>query len=140
MELLERATKAASINAFIHEQELGYDAPIQQGGTNLSGGQRQRMCIARALIMNPKILVLDDSTSALDSATETQVKKSLESLYSDISIISIAQKISSVADSDKIVVLDQGQIVGLGKHDDLLETSAVYKEIFESQMKKGDLE
>ena len=140
MELLERATKAASINAFIHEQELGYDAPIQQGGTNLSGGQRQRMCIARALIMNPKILVLDDSTSALDSATETQVKKSLESLYSDISIISIAQKISSVADSDKIVVLDQGRIVGLGKHDDLLETSSVYKEIFESQMKKGDLE
>lgn len=139
-ELLEKATKAASINGFIHEQKLGYDAPIQQGGTNLSGGQRQRMCIARALIMDPKILVLDDSTSALDAATESSVKESLAKLYSDITIISIAQKISSVSDSDKIIVLDQGKIVGLGKHDDLLETSEVYREIFESQIRKGDLE
>lgn len=139
-EELERATKAASINGFIHEQELTYDAPIQQGGTNLSGGQRQRMCIARALIMDPKILVLDDSTSALDAATESLVKNSLDSLYSDISIISIAQKISSVVDSDKIIVLDEGRIVGLGKHDDLLESSQVYREIYESQMKKGELE
>lgn len=140
MDLLERATKAASINSFIHEQDLGYQAPILQGGANLSGGQRQRMCIARALITNPKILVLDDSTSALDAATEQLVKESLADLYSDISIISIAQKISSVADSDKIIVLDQGRIVGLGKHDELLETSAVYKEIYDSQMRKGDLE
>ena len=140
MELLERATKAASINAFIHEDKLGYQALIQQGGTNLSGGQRQRMCIARALITEPKVLVLDDSTSALDAATEKQVKESLAELYSDISIISIAQKISSVADSDTIIVMDQGQIVGLGQHLDLLETSAVYKEIYDSQMRKGELE
>lgn len=140
MELLERATKAASINAFIHEDKLGYQALIQQGGTNLSGGQRQRMCIARALITEPKVLVLDDSTSALDAATEQQVKESLAELYSDISIISIAQKISSVADSDTIIVMDQGQIVGLGQHLDLLETSSVYKEIYDSQMRKGELE
>lgn len=140
MELLERATKAASINAFIHEDKLGYQALIQQGGTNLSGGQRQRMCIARALITEPKVLVLDDSTSALDAATEKQVKESLAELYSDISIISIAQKISSVADSDTIIVMDQGQIVGLGQHLDLLETSSVYKEIYDSQMRKGELE
>ena len=139
-ELLERATKASAINGFIHEQKEGYGAPIQQGGTNLSGGQRQRMCIARALITEPKILVLDDSTSALDAATEKKVKESLAETYSDITIISIAQKISSVADSDKIIVMDQGNIVGLGTHDELLETSYVYKEIYDSQMRKGELE
>ena len=139
-ELLEKASQAASINSFIHEQELKYEAPIQQGGTNLSGGQRQRMCIARALVMEPKILVLDDSTSALDAATEQAVKESLASLYQDITIISIAQKISSVSDSDKIIVVDQGQIVGIGKHDELLAVSEIYKEIYESQIKKGELE
>lgn len=140
MELLEKATQAASINGFIHEQKEGYQAPIQQGGTNLSGGQRQRMCIARALVTEPKILVLDDSTSALDAATEKQVKDSLAALYSDITIISIAQKISSVVDSDKIIVMDQGRIVGYGVHDELLQNSQVYKEIFDSQMRKRDLE
>lgn len=140
MALMERATQAASINGFIHEQELGYQAPILQGGANLSGGQRQRMCIARALITNPKILVLDDSTSALDAATEKMVKESLEELYSDITIISIAQKISSISDSDKIIVMDKGEIVGYGVHDDLLNTSSIYKEIYDSQMRKGDLE
>lgn len=139
-DLLERATKAASINGFIKENPKGYQAEILQGGANLSGGQRQRMCIARALITNPKILVLDDSTSALDAATEVQVKESLAELYSDITIISIAQKISSISDSDKIIVMDQGEIVGYGVHDDLLENSKVYKEIYDSQMRKGDLE
>lgn len=138
--LLERATQAASINRFIHEQEEGYGAPVLQGGANLSGGQRQRMCIARALITNPKILVLDDSTSALDAATETLVKESLADLYSELTIISIAQKISSVRDSDKIIVMDQGQIVGYGAHDDLLENCVIYKEIYDSQMRKGELE
>ncbi|CAM2733469.1 ABC transporter ATP-binding protein [Erysipelothrix tonsillarum] len=135
---LIRATQAASIYDFIMEQEAGFQAPIQQGGTNLSGGQRQRMCIARALVVEPKILVLDDSTSALDAATEQKVKEAVQNLYSDVTVISIAQKISSVADSDMILVMDEGQIVGQGKHQDLLETCTVYQEIYESQLRKGD--
>lgn len=135
---LIRATQAASIYDFIMEQEAGFQAPIQQGGTNLSGGQRQRMCIARALVVEPKILVLDDSTSALDAATEQKVKEAVQNLYSDVTVISIAQKISSVADSDMILVMDEGQIVGQGKHKDLLETCTVYQEIYESQLRKGD--
>jgi ATP-binding cassette subfamily B protein len=139
-ETLIRATQAASIYGFIEDKEKGFDYPIQQGGSNLSGGQRQRMCIARALVMNPKVLVLDDSTSALDAATEAQVKESLSKMYSDITIISIAQKISSVADSDRILVLDEGLIVGMGVHEELLETCLVYQEIYNSQMKKGEIE
>lgn len=139
-ETLIRATQAASIYGFIEDKEKGFDYPIQQGGSNLSGGQRQRMCIARALVMNPKVLVLDDSTSALDAATEAQVKESLSKMYSDITIISIAQKISSVADSDRILVLDEGLIVGTGVHEELLETCLVYQEIYNSQMKKGEIE
>ncbi|MEG0328361.1 MAG: ABC transporter ATP-binding protein [Erysipelothrix sp.] len=139
-ETLIRATQAASIYGFIEDKEKGFDYPIQQGGSNLSGGQRQRMCIARALVMNPKVLVLDDSTSALDAATEAQVKESLSKMYSDITIISIAQKISSVADSDRILVLDEGLIVGMGVHEELLESCLVYQEIYNSQMKKGEIE
>ncbi|QDE02277.1 ABC transporter ATP-binding protein [Erysipelothrix rhusiopathiae] len=135
---LIRATKAASIYDFIMEQEKGFKAPIQQGGTNLSGGQRQRMCIARALVVEPKILVLDDSTSALDAATEQRVKESVQSLYEDVTVISIAQKISSVSDSDMILVMDEGKIVGQGTHTTLLESCNVYQEIYESQQRKGD--
>lgn len=135
---LIRATKAASIYDFIMEQEEGFKAPIQQGGTNLSGGQRQRMCIARALVVEPKILVLDDSTSALDAATEQSVKESVQSLYEDVTVISIAQKISSVSDSDMILVMDEGKIVGQGTHTTLLESCNVYQEIYESQQRKGD--
>ncbi|QIK70484.1 ABC transporter ATP-binding protein [Erysipelothrix sp. HDW6C] len=135
-----QATMAASIYGFIEESKHGFDSPVQQGGTNFSGGQRQRLCIARALMVNPKILVLDDSTSALDAATEAKVKESIAAMYSDVTVISIAQKISSVADSDKIVVLDEGQIVGLGTHDELLETCQVYQEIYQSQMSKGGVE
>ena len=115
----------------------GFDAPVQQGGTNFSGGQRQRICIARALMISPHYLVMDDSTSALDAATEAQVKESVSEMFSDTTVISIAQKISSVADSDKIVVLDEGRIVGLGKHDQLLASCGVYQEIYQSQMQKG---
>lgn len=135
---LIRATKAASIYDFIMEQEEGFKSPIQQGGTNLSGGQRQRMCIARALVVEPKILVLDDSTSALDAATEQRVKESVQSLYEDVTVISIAQKISSVSDSDMILVMDEGKIVGQGTHTTLLESCNVYQEIYESQQRKGD--
>ncbi|WP_159640018.1 ABC transporter ATP-binding protein [Erysipelothrix anatis] len=137
---MRRATEASSIYSFIQENPQGFDYPVQQGGTNFSGGQRQRLCIARALMVNPRILVLDDSTSALDAATEQTVKASITKMYSETTVISIAQKISSVADSDKIVVLDEGRIVGLGKHDELLESCTVYQEIYHSQMSKGGME
>ncbi|WZU02812.1 ABC transporter ATP-binding protein/permease [Erysipelothrix sp. D19-032] len=137
---MRRATEASSIYSFIQENPQGFDYPVQQGGTNFSGGQRQRLCIARALMVNPRILVLDDSTSALDAATEQTVKSSIAKMYSETTVISIAQKIGSVADSDKIVVLDEGRIVGLGKHDELLESCTVYQEIYHSQMSKGGME
>lgn len=137
---MRRATEASSIYSFIQENPQGFDYPVQQGGTNFSGGQRQRLCIARALMVNPRILVLDDSTSALDAATEQTVKASIAKMYSETTVISIAQKISSVADSDKIVVLDEGRIVGLSKHDELLESCTVYQEIYHSQMSKGGME
>lgn len=131
------ATKAASIYDHIQTLSLKFDAPVYQGGTNFSGGQRQRLCIARALMVNPKILILDDSTSALDAATEAKVKDSISHSFNHLTVISIAQKISSVSDSDVIVVMDEGNIVGLGKHAELLENCPVYLEIFNSQMNKG---
>lgn len=137
---LVRATKAANIFDFIDNSDDGFKTVIQQGGSNLSGGQRQRMCIARALIVEPKVLVMDDSTSALDSATEKKVMESLLDMYGHLTLINVAQKISSVSSMDKIIVLDEGEIVGFGKHDELLNTCDVYQEIYESQMRKGDLE
>lgn len=131
------STEAASIYGYIRDLKGGFDAPVQQGGANFSGGQRQRLCIARALMISPHYLVMDDSTSALDAATEAQVKESVAERFKDTTVISIAQKISSVADSDKIVVLDEGRIVGLAKHDDLLNSCGVYQEIYNSQMQKG---
>lgn len=132
-----KATQAASIYDFIKSLPKGFEAPVYQGGSNFSGGQRQRLCIARALMVNPKILILDDSTSALDAATELNVKESIAKNFKDTTVISIAQKISSVAHSDLIVVMDQGQIVGQGSHEDLLENCSVYQEIYNSQMQKG---
>ena len=131
------AVKAASIYDFVKGLPKGFDAPVYQGGTNFSGGQRQRLCIARALMVDPKILILDDSTSALDAATETMVKESVAKYFKETTVISIAQKISSVADSDVIVVMEEGKIVGQGTHDFLLDTCNVYQEIYASQMQKG---
>lgn len=140
MDLLQSATQAASIYDYVAGLPKGFDSPVQQGGTNFSGGQRQRLCIARALVNQPKVLILDDSTSALDSATEEQVKRSLNESFSDMTLISIAQKISSVSDCDRIIVLDEGQIVGSGTHDELLSDNMIYQEIYQSQIKKGALE
>ncbi len=133
--LLELASHTASIDTYIHTQEMKYESPVQQGGSNFSGGQRQRLCIARALVMEPKILILDDSTSALDAQTEQIVMQRLNENYPDLTILSIAQKISSVASMDRIVVLNEGRIVGLGKHEDLLLTCDIYKEIYDSQIR-----
>ena len=137
MDLIKWATKVANINGFIERQEEGYDYHIQQGGSNLSGGQRQRMAIARALVTKPKVLILDDSTSALDAATEQRINEAFESELSNMTIINIAQKISSIRNSDKILVLDKGKMCGFGTHDELLDTCSVYNEIYHSQLKKG---
>ena len=135
-ELLDQVTKAASIHDYIMENESGYDAEVQQGGTNFSGGQRQRLCIARALAIEPKVLILDDSTSALDAATEKTVMDALNHDFKDMTLISIAQKISSVASMDRIIVLNEGEIVGYDTHEELLKNCRVYQEIYESQMRK----
>ena len=135
-ELLDQVTKAASIHDYIMENESGYDAEVQQGGTNFSGGQRQRLCIARALAIEPKVLILDDSTSALDAATEKTVMDALNRDFKDMTLISIAQKISSVASMDRIIVLNEGEIVGYDTHEELLKSCRVYQEIYESQMRK----
>ena len=140
MDMIIEATKAASIYEFIMELPKQFDAPVQQGGTNFSGGQRQRLCIARALIVNPKVLILDDSTSALDATTEANVMASLTEHFPKLSLISIAQKISSVSLMDKILVIDHGEIIGSGTHDLLLESNEIYQEIYESQMERGGLE
>lgn len=137
MDLINWATKVANIDEFINRQEEGYDYQLQQGGSNLSGGQRQRMSIARALVTQPKILVLDDSTSALDAATESRITTAFSEELSDMSIVNIAQKISSIRNSDKILVLDKGTMCGYGTHDELLETCSVYNAIYQSQLKKG---
>lgn len=135
--LLDKVTQASSIYDFIVNDNDGYDMAVQQGGTNFSGGQKQRLCIARALAINPKVLILDDSTSALDAATESKVMDALDQEFKDMTLISIAQKISSVSRMDKIIVLNEGEIVGYDTHDKLLETSKVYQEIYESQIRNG---
>lgn len=136
-ETLEWAAEISNIKEFIEGQEDGYDYKIQQGGSNLSGGQRQRMCLARALVIKPKILVLDDSTSALDSQTEKQINEAFREKLQGTTIVNIAQKISSIAHCDQILVLDEGRLVGKGTHNQLLDSCKVYQEIYASQLKKG---
>lgn len=133
---LELAAKIAAADSFISSFQDGYDTELERGGVNLSGGQKQRLCIARALLKKPKILILDDSTSAVDTATESSIRSSLRMYMPDITKIIIAQRITSVVDADKIVVLDEGRIVGCGKHAELLETCRAYQEIYYSQKDK----
>lgn len=133
---IQRAATMASAAEFIEASPEGYQTKIGQGGVNFSGGQKQRISIARALVRNPKILILDDSTSAVDVATEAKIKQSLKTYAQGLTCLLIAQRITSVMDAEKIVVLDQGEIAGMGTHDDLLQTCQVYQEIFQSQMGK----
>ena len=128
----------AQADNFIKEFKNGYETELGQGGANLSGGQKQRLCIARALIKKPKILILDDSTSAVDTATEARIKETLLNKLSDMTKIIIAQRISSVRDADKIIVLDEGKICGIGTHDELMDTSEEYREIYYSQNEKKE--
>ncbi len=138
-EELKQAAAAAQADGFVTGFTNGYETKIEQGGTNVSGGQKQRLCIARALLKKPKILILDDSTSAVDTATEAMIREAFANELRDSTKIIIAQRISSVQEADMIVVLNEGKITGIGKHEELLESNEEYREIYESQsgMKKG---
>jgi len=133
-EMIE-ACKLAQADEFISTFENGYDTYIEQGGTNVSGGQRQRLCIARALLKKPKILILDDSTSAVDTKTDALIRKAFKEKIPNTTKIIIAQRISSIEEADKIIILDDGKIVDFGTHEELIHNSEIYKEVYNSQMK-----
>ena len=137
---LKKAAEDACANSFIENMKDGYSSELDQGGSNVSGGQKQRLCIARALLKKPKILILDDSTSAVDTATEKKIRESFYTTLKDTTKIIIAQRISSIIEADMIVVLDDGKIVGQGSHDELIESCEAYKEIYYSQMDKKNEE
>ena len=130
------AARKAQADMFVKSFPDGYETMLDQGGTNVSGGQKQRLCIARALLKHPKILILDDSTSAVDTATEAKIREAFATELADATKIIIAQRISSVKDADKIVVMDDGKITGVGSHAELIENNETYKEIYWSQIDK----
>ncbi|MGN0106498.1 MAG: ABC transporter ATP-binding protein [Hominilimicola sp.] len=136
MEEIRAAAKAAQADGFVTAFNDGYDMELGQGGVNVSGGQKQRLCIARALLKKPKILILDDSTSAVDTATEARIRQSFATSLKDSTKIIIAQRISSVIDADKIVVLEDGKIAGIGSHSELMQSCEEYRDIYYSQMDK----
>ncbi len=136
-EELIHASKLAQADGFIREFPDGYDTVIEQGGTNVSGGQKQRLCIARALLKKPKILILDDSTSAVDTKTDALIQRAFNEKIPNTTKLIIAQRISSVENADKIIVLDEGKINGVGNHAELLENNEIYKEVYYSQQKGG---
>lgn len=129
------AAKVACAHDFIMSFPEGYDTYLGQGGVNVSGGQKQRLCIARALLKKPKIIILDDSTSAVDTATDSAIREGFRQNLKDTTAIIIAQRISSVSDADKIIVLDEGRIDAIDTHENLLENNAIYREVFHSQQK-----
>lgn len=137
-EEIERVCRLAQADPFIQEMPDKYDTYIEQGGTNVSGGQKQRLCIARALLKKPKILILDDSTSAVDTKTDALIRQAFREEIPDTTKFIIAQRISSVQDADHILVLDDGHISAYGTHEELLKTSQIYQEVFASQQKGGE--
>jgi ATP-binding cassette subfamily B protein len=139
-EELVRICKLAQADEFIRAFPDGYDTYIEQGGSNVSGGQKQRLCIARALLKNPKILILDDSTSAVDTGTDALIRRAFREEIPGTTKLIIAQRVSSVADADRIVVLDGGRIHAVGTHEELLESSNIYKEVWQSQTQGGDFD
>ena len=138
-EEIRHACRLACADEFVESFEDGYETYIEQGGSNVSGGQKQRLCIARALLKKPKILILDDSTSAVDTKTDAVIRKAFRTEIPDTTKIIIAQRIASVQDADLIVVLDDGRIVDVGSHEELINRSEIYKEVYESQNKGGGL-
>ena len=137
-EEVKRVCKLAQADGFVQEFPAGYNTMIVQGGNNVSGGQKQRLCIARALLKKPKILILDDSTSAVDTKTDAMIRKAFREEIPDTTKIIIAQRISSVEDADMIIVMDNGKINGIGTSEELLKNNAIYREVYESQMKGGE--
>ena len=135
---IRKAAESAQAEGFIQKLADGYDTELGQGGVNVSGGQKQRLCIARALLKNPKVLILDDSTSAVDTHTDALIQKGLSQYMPDTTKIIIAQRISSVQNADKILVFDNGRIVAQGTHDELLKSCDIYREVYESQQKGGN--
>ena len=129
--------QATCLIDFINEQPLRFETILEEGGNNLSGGQKQRLCIARALLKNPKILILDDSTSAVDTKTDKLIREAFKNEIPDITKIIIAQRISSVKDADKIIVLDDGKVTGIGIHEELIISNDIYKEVHNSQEEGG---
>ena len=130
---LREACRLACADEFIDKMPDGYDTHIEQGGTNVSGGQKQRLCIARAILRRPKVLILDDSTSAVDTATDAKIREGFRAMLPDTTKLIIAQRVNSVMDADIIVVMDDGAIVGLGSHSELMESCPIYKEVYQSQ-------
>ena len=131
------ACRLACADEFIERFPDGYNTYIEQGGTNVSGGQKQRLCIARALLKKPKILILDDSTSAVDTATDAKIRRAFLTEIPNTTKLIIAQRISSVRDADRIIVLDNGELNGFGTHEELLQTNAIYRDVYESQTGGG---
>ncbi len=139
-EEIAHVLKVSCSDEFVEKMPEGLDTHLEQGGSNISGGQRQRLCIARALLKSPKILILDDSTSAVDMKTDAQIRRAFREEMPDVTKIIIAQRISSVMDSDKIVIIDEGKIVGQGTHDELMASNEVYREIYETQNKTSGVD
>ena len=137
MEEIEHAAKLAQADEFVSRFPDGYETMLDQGGTNVSGGQKQRLCIARALLKKPKILILDDSTSAVDTRTDALIREAFAKEIPDTTKLIIAQRISSVEHADKILVMQDGQISAVGTHEELLKNSEIYREVYESQQKGG---
>ena len=131
------ACRLACADEFIEKMPDGYDSRVEQGGANFSGGQKQRLCIARALLKKPKVLILDDSTSAVDTATDAKIRRAFREVIPETTKIIIAQRIASVQDADRIIVLDDGRVVGFDSHENLLKTNEIYREIYETQTKGG---
>ena len=136
-EEVQRVCRLAQADGFVREFPDGYDTIIAQGGNNVSGGQKQRLCIARALLKKPKILILDDSTSAVDTKTDALIRKAFREEIPNTTKIIIAQRVSSIEDADQIIVMDNGEINGIGTSEELLQNNAIYREVYESQTNGG---
>ena len=137
-EEMKEACRLAQADEFIRQFPDGYDTYIEQGGTNVSGGQKQRLCIARALLKKPKILILDDSTSAVDTRTDALIRQAFRQYIPETTKLIIAQRIASVQDADRIIVMDGGTINGIGTHEELMKNNEIYREVYTSQNKAGD--